>query len=148
MVRLVIFAYRQSFGLIDAADSAHESTESDDEFQICDICYSEEVNSLNMTSVLVLAIFIHMLHHPLQERKKLLQCSCCGQLVHPECLVPPLEDLVSGDWSCHSCKEQTEEFLQKKQAYIAELLKRFVIQKLLCGVEVVVFLPNYELWNC
>ncbi|KAH7536674.1 hypothetical protein FEM48_Zijuj03G0009500 [Ziziphus jujuba var. spinosa] len=83
------------------ADSAHESTESDDEFQICDICNSEE------------------------ERKKLLQCSCCGQLVHPACLVPPLEDLVSGDWSCHSCKEQTEEFLQKKQAYIAELLKRY-----------------------
>ncbi|KAF3448819.1 hypothetical protein FNV43_RR09532 [Rhamnella rubrinervis] len=82
-------------------DSAHDSAESDDEFQICDICNSEE------------------------ERKKLLQCSCCGQLVHPVCLVPPLEDLVSGDWSCHSCKEKTDDYLQRKQAYIAELLKRY-----------------------
>lgn len=27
-----------------AADSGHESTGSDDEFQICEICNSEEVN--------------------------------------------------------------------------------------------------------
>ncbi|PHU04117.1 Protein strawberry notch [Capsicum chinense] len=50
-------------------DSEYESTESDDdEFQICDICNSEE------------------------ERKKLLQCSCCSQLVHPACLVPPVAE--------------------------------------------------------
>ncbi|VVA22165.1 PREDICTED: strawberry notch [Prunus dulcis] len=82
-------------------DSAHESTESDDEFQICEICSSEE------------------------ERKKLLQCSCCGQLVHAACLIPPVTDVVSGDWSCHSCKERTEDFLKKKQEYIAELTKRY-----------------------
>ncbi|KAK9269142.1 hypothetical protein L1049_000911 [Liquidambar formosana] len=82
-------------------DSDHESTESDDEFQICEICNSEE------------------------ERKKLLHCSCCGQLVHPSCLVPPMIDIVSEDWSCHSCKEKTDEYLQARHAYLAELLKRY-----------------------
>lgn len=82
-------------------DSAHESTESDDEFQICEICNSEE------------------------ERKKLLQCSCCGQLVHSGCLVPPITDVIPSDWSCHSCKEKTEEYLQSRHAYLTELLKRY-----------------------
>ncbi|KAL0306070.1 UNVERIFIED_CONTAM: protein FORGETTER 1 [Sesamum radiatum] len=75
-------------------------TESDDEFQICNICNSEE------------------------ERKKLLQCSCCSQLVHPSCLIPPVVEVISGDWSCHSCKEKTEEYLRARQAYYEELLKR------------------------
>lgn len=82
-------------------DSAHESTESDDEFQICDICNLEE------------------------DRKKLLQCSCCSQLFHPACLVPPVMEIVIGDWSCHSCKEKTEEYLQARHAYLTELLKRY-----------------------
>lgn len=82
-------------------DSAHESTESDDEFQICEICIQEE------------------------ERKKLLRCSCCGQLVHPTCLQPPITELVSEDWSCHSCKEKTDEFLQARQVYLADLMKRY-----------------------
>ncbi|XP_057949637.1 protein FORGETTER 1 [Malania oleifera] len=82
-------------------DSEHESTESDDEFQICEICNTEE------------------------ERKKLLQCSCCGQLVHSTCLVPPIIDLVNEDWSCHSCKLKTDEYLQARHAYLAELLKRY-----------------------
>ncbi|XP_030965430.1 protein FORGETTER 1 isoform X2 [Quercus lobata] len=82
-------------------DSAHESTESDDEFQICDICNLEE------------------------DRKKLLQCSCCSQLFHPACLVPPVTEIVIGDWSCHSCKEKTEEYLQARHAYLTELLKRY-----------------------
>lgn len=82
-------------------DSAHESTESDDEFQICEICNSEE------------------------ERKKLLQCSCCGQLVHSGCLVPPITDVIPSDWSCHSCKEKTDEYLQSRHAYLTELLKRY-----------------------
>ncbi|KAL0398948.1 UNVERIFIED_CONTAM: protein FORGETTER 1 [Sesamum radiatum] len=76
-------------------------TESDDEFQICNICNSEE------------------------ERKKLLQCSCCSQLVHPSCLIPPVVEVISGDWSCHSCKEKTEEYLRARQAYYEELLKRY-----------------------
>ncbi|KAL6567599.1 udp-glycosyltransferase [Orobanche gracilis] len=75
--------------------------ESDDEFQICNICNSEE------------------------ERKKLLQCSCCSQLVHPACSVPPVVEVISGDWSCHSCKEKTEEYLRARQAYYEELLKRY-----------------------
>ncbi|XP_043807578.1 protein FORGETTER 1 isoform X2 [Manihot esculenta] len=83
------------------SDSAPESTESDDEFQICEICNTEE------------------------ERKKLLRCSCCGQLVHPACLVPPITDIVSEEWSCYSCKEKTDEFFQARQVYIAELLKRY-----------------------
>ncbi|KAK6934763.1 Zinc finger, PHD-finger, partial [Dillenia turbinata] len=82
-------------------DSEQDSTESDDEFQICEICNSEA------------------------ERKKLLQCSCCGQLVHPDCVVPPVMDLVPEDWSCHSCKLKTDEYLQAKNAYIAELKKRY-----------------------
>ncbi|KAF8036651.1 hypothetical protein BT93_C2393 [Corymbia citriodora subsp. variegata] len=83
------------------SDSVHDSTESDDEFQICAICNGEE------------------------GRKKLLQCSCCGQLVHPACLVPPMEDTVSEEWSCHSCKLKTEEYLQARHLYIQELLKRY-----------------------
>lgn len=82
-------------------DSEYDSNESDDEFQICEVCNGEE------------------------ERKKLLQCSCCSQLVHPACLVPPVIDLVPEDWSCHSCKEKTEEYLQARRAYMAELLKRY-----------------------
>ncbi|XP_058072327.1 protein FORGETTER 1 isoform X2 [Magnolia sinica] len=83
------------------SESDHESTESDDEFQFCEICSNEE------------------------EKKKLLRCSCCGRLVHPTCLVPPLTELPPEDWSCHSCTEKTEEYLQAKHAYVAELLKRY-----------------------
>ncbi|XP_004293788.1 PREDICTED: protein strawberry notch homolog 1 [Fragaria vesca subsp. vesca] len=83
------------------SDSAVESTESDDEFQICEICNAET------------------------ERKKLLHCSCCGQFVHAECLIPPVIDEVSEDWSCHSCKEKTDEYLQKREQYIADMKKRY-----------------------
>ncbi|XP_014490218.1 protein FORGETTER 1 isoform X2 [Vigna radiata var. radiata] len=82
-------------------DSGVESTDSDDEFQICEICTTEE------------------------ERKKLLQCSCCGKLVHSTCLMPPIGDVVPEEWSCHLCKEKTDEYLQARQAYIAELQKRY-----------------------
>ncbi|KAL9664096.1 hypothetical protein QQ045_019493 [Rhodiola kirilowii] len=80
-------------------DSAHES-DSDDEFQICDICNTEE------------------------ERRKLLECSCCARLVHPSCLDVPMVDMA-GDWSCISCKEKTEEYIIARRAYDAELLKRY-----------------------
>ncbi|PIN20889.1 hypothetical protein CDL12_06408 [Handroanthus impetiginosus] len=76
-------------------------TESDDEFQICNVCNSEE------------------------ERKKLLQCSCCSQLFHPACVVPPVVEVIYGDWACHSCKEKTEEYLRARQVYYEELLKRY-----------------------
>ncbi|XP_068654787.1 protein FORGETTER 1-like isoform X2 [Aristolochia californica] len=83
------------------SESDQESTESDDEFQICDICHSEG------------------------ERKKLLRCSCCGQLFHPACLDPPFVDVPLDDWSCPSCKLQTEEYLQAQRIYMTELLKRY-----------------------
>ncbi|XP_019432321.1 PREDICTED: protein strawberry notch isoform X2 [Lupinus angustifolius] len=82
-------------------DSAIESTDSDDEFQICEICTTEE------------------------ERKKLLKCSCCGKLVHSACLMPPIGDIVPEEWSCHLCKEKTDEYLIARQAYIEELQKRY-----------------------
>ncbi|KAJ9551193.1 hypothetical protein OSB04_015238 [Centaurea solstitialis] len=85
----------------ELADSGRESVESDDEFQICNICNSEA------------------------ERKKLLQCSCCGQLVHPACVVPPITDAIPASWSCHSCTEKTEEYLQARHIYVAELLRRY-----------------------
>ncbi|KAK1388246.1 hypothetical protein POM88_016428 [Heracleum sosnowskyi] len=68
-------------------DSEPESTESDDEFQICKSCKSE------------------------MEREKSLQCSCCKKLMHLACLVPPVKGPVSADWSCFPCKEKTEEYL-------------------------------------
>lgn len=63
---------------------------------------------------------------PLQESKALLKCSCCGKFVHSACLVPPIGDLVPEEWSCHWCKEKTDEYLQKRQAYIDELQKRSI----------------------
>ncbi|KAK1374202.1 Protein strawberry notch like [Heracleum sosnowskyi] len=78
-----------------------EPADSDDEFQICQICNSET------------------------ERKKLLQCSCCKQLMHPACSVPPVTGSVSADWSCLSCKEKTEECLQQRRVYLAQKLERY-----------------------
>lgn len=57
----------------------------------------------------------------------LLRCSCCARLVHPGCLVPPWTDLVSDDWSCYSCKEKTDEYFKARDAYVAELMKRYRI---------------------
>ncbi|KAL1537165.1 udp-glycosyltransferase [Salvia divinorum] len=100
-------------------------TESDDEFQICNICSLEG------------------------ERKKLLQCSCCSQLVHPACLVPPVVEVISEDWSCYSCKEKTEEFLRARQVYYEELLKRYegALERKLKFLEIIrsLDLPNNPL---
>ena len=46
--------------------------------------------------------------------------------MHPACLVPPITDLVPEKWSCYSCKEKTDEYMQARRAYIEELLKRFL----------------------
>jgi hypothetical protein len=83
------------------ADSADDSNDSDDEFQICQICSGED------------------------ERKKLLHCSECDKLFHPDCVVPPVIDLPSEAWICFSCKEKTEEYIQARRLYIAELQKRY-----------------------
>ncbi|KAL1559922.1 udp-glycosyltransferase [Salvia divinorum] len=100
-------------------------TESDDEFEICNICNLEG------------------------ERKKLLQCSCCSQLVHPACLVPPIVEVISWDWSCYSCKEKTEESFRARQAYYEELLKRYegALQRKLKFLEIIrsLDLPNNPL---
>ncbi|KAK1388244.1 hypothetical protein POM88_016422 [Heracleum sosnowskyi] len=82
-------------------DSEPEPADSDDEFQICQICNSEA------------------------ERKKLLQCSCCKQLMHPACSVLSVTGSVSADWSCVSCKEKTEEYLQQRRVYLAQKLERY-----------------------
>ncbi|CAH2067889.1 unnamed protein product [Thlaspi arvense] len=83
------------------ADSADDSNDSDDEFQICQICSGED------------------------ERKKLLHCSECDKLFHPDCVVPPVTDLPSEAWICYSCKEKTEEYIEARRLYIAELQKRY-----------------------
>lgn len=57
--------------LINAADTVNESTESDDEFQICEICNSEEVKVYNCLDVFK-AWFVSILYctHCLTAGKK------------------------------------------------------------------------------
>ncbi|KNA16468.1 hypothetical protein SOVF_088760 isoform A [Spinacia oleracea] len=86
----------ESFG----ESESDNDTESDDEFQICNMCNGEE------------------------DRKKLLKCACCGQLAHPSCLDPPVPD-VSEEWTCNSCQQKTDEYLQAQRAYVEELTKRY-----------------------
>lgn len=85
---------------VSESECDDESTESDDEFQICDICNGEE------------------------DRKKLLRCACCDQLVHPSCLDPPRTD-VSEEWTCDSCRQKTDEYLQERRVYIEAVTKRY-----------------------
>ncbi|KAK1384228.1 PHD-type domain-containing protein [Heracleum sosnowskyi] len=92
--------YQEESDTESEIDSEPEPADSDDEFQICRICNSEA------------------------ERKKLLQCSCCKQLMHPACSVLPVTGSVSADWSCVSCKEKTEEYLQQRCVYLAQKLER------------------------
>jgi hypothetical protein len=83
------------------ADSDHESTESDEDFQTCQICNTEEDTNL------------------------LLRCSVCATRVHPGCLTPPLTGMVTNDWSCYGCKEKVEGYLIARDAYLSELSKRY-----------------------
>ncbi|KAK1388247.1 hypothetical protein POM88_016425 [Heracleum sosnowskyi] len=93
--------YQEESDTESEIDSEPEPADSDDEFQICQICNSEA------------------------ERKKLLQCSCCKQLMHPACSVLSVTGSVSADWSCVSCKEKTEEYLQQRRVYLAQKLERY-----------------------
>eukprot|EP01018_Ginkgo_biloba_P030722 Gb_10957 [translate_table: standard] len=93
-------------------ESEHESADSDEEFQICDICITEDVRKNAAITT-----------------KELLRCSCCRKSVHPICLVPPEKYVSEGNWSCPTCKEQTAEYLQSRHAYIAELWKRYETAK-------------------
>ncbi|KAK1388251.1 hypothetical protein POM88_016429 [Heracleum sosnowskyi] len=70
--------YQEESDTESEIDSEPEPADSDDEFQICQICNSEA------------------------ERKKLLQY-----------------------WSCVSCKEKTEEYLQQRRVYLAQKLERY-----------------------
>ncbi|KAK1384231.1 hypothetical protein POM88_021966 [Heracleum sosnowskyi] len=92
--------YQEESDTESEIDSEPEPADSDDEFQICQICNSEV------------------------ERKKLLQCSCCKQLMHPACSVLPVTGSVSADWSCISCKEKPEEYLQLRRVYLAQKPER------------------------
>ncbi|XP_010429815.1 PREDICTED: protein strawberry notch-like [Camelina sativa] len=107
------------------AESADDSNDSDDEFQICQICSGED------------------------ERKKLLHCSECDKLFHPDCVVPPVTDLPSEAWICYSCKEKTEEYIQARRLYIAELQKRYeaALERKLKIIEIIraLNLPNNPL---
>ncbi|XP_078433295.1 RING/FYVE/PHD zinc finger superfamily protein isoform X2 [Wolffia australiana] len=86
-------------------DSDLVSSDSDSEFQICDVCNAEE------------------------ERNKLARCSSCGQLFHLSCVVPPLSDLPPVEWVCPPCKEKTDKYLLEKQSYVADLLNRYEAAK-------------------
>ncbi|KAK1397102.1 hypothetical protein POM88_006965 [Heracleum sosnowskyi] len=47
-------------------------------------------------------------------------------LMHPACLVPPVTGTVSADWSCPSCKEKTEEYLQQRRVYyLSQKVERY-----------------------
>ncbi|KAK8966364.1 hypothetical protein KSP40_PGU015633 [Platanthera guangdongensis] len=70
-------------------------------------------------------IFFTLNYVSVMDKKLLLRCSCCGQQVHPACLMPPYIDLIPDEWSCYSCKEKTDEYLHARDAYVAELLKRY-----------------------
>ncbi|KAL6659053.1 hypothetical protein ACP70R_003093 [Stipagrostis hirtigluma subsp. patula] len=82
-------------------ESDHESTESEEEFHTCQICNTEEGKSL------------------------LLYCSVCATRVHPRCLTPPWTGMVTDDWSCYGCKEKVEGYFKERDAYLAELSKRY-----------------------
>ncbi|XP_039816573.1 protein FORGETTER 1-like isoform X4 [Panicum virgatum] len=84
-----------------APESDHESTDSDEEFYMCQICNTEE------------------------EKSSLLYCSVCAARVHPSCLAPPWTDTLTDDWSCYGCKEKVENYFKERDAYLTELSKRY-----------------------
>jgi len=84
-----------------APESDHESTDSDEEFYMCQICNTEE------------------------EKSSLLYCSVCAACVHPGCLTPPWTDTLTDDWSCYGCKEKVENYFKERDAYLTELSKRY-----------------------
>ncbi|KAL8134766.1 hypothetical protein AgCh_009688 [Apium graveolens] len=93
--------YQEESDTESETDSEPESTESDDEFQICEICKDE------------------------LGRGKSLQCSSCKQLMHHACLDPPVTGPVSADWSCLSCSEKTEECIQQISVYLVQKVERY-----------------------
>ncbi|OEL13043.1 Protein strawberry notch-like protein 1, partial [Dichanthelium oligosanthes] len=82
-------------------ETDHESTDSDEELYMCQICNTEEEKSL------------------------LLYCSVCAVRVHPGCLTPPWTEILTDDWSCYGCKEKVENYFKERDAYLTELSKRY-----------------------
>ena len=89
------------------------------------ICSGEEVNVLNswaFASWFVFCVLICIFLE--QDRRKLLKCTCCGQLVHPSCLEPPTADVFE-EWTCNACEQKTEEYLEEYRVYIEIITKRW-----------------------
>ncbi|RLM74220.1 protein strawberry notch-like [Panicum miliaceum] len=82
------------------SESDHESTESDEEFHMCQICNTEEEKSL------------------------LLHCSGCSRHVHPNCLTPPWTGILTDDWACYTCKIVEDEEI-KQDVHVADFSKRY-----------------------
>ncbi|XP_062226679.1 protein FORGETTER 1-like isoform X2 [Phragmites australis] len=106
------------------SDSDHESTESDEEFHMCQICNTEEEKSL------------------------LLHCSGCCRHVHPNCLTPPWTGMMTDDWSCYTCK-MVEGEEEEQDAHVADFSKRYdtAVEKKLKILDVIrsLDLPNNPL---
>ncbi|KAL5214680.1 hypothetical protein ABZP36_003832 [Zizania latifolia] len=81
------------------SESDHGSTESDEEFHMCQICNTEEEKSL------------------------LLHCSGCSRHVHPNCLTPPWTGILTDDWSCYTCKKLGDE--NEQDAHVADFSQRY-----------------------
>lgn len=47
--------------------------------------------------------------------------------MHPNCLIPPWTGPIDDDWSCHSCRDKTDEFFKARDQYVAELSKRYTV---------------------
>ncbi|CAN6276875.1 unnamed protein product [Urochloa humidicola] len=106
------------------SESDHESTESDEEFHMCQICNTEEEKSL------------------------LLHCSGCSRHVHPSCLTPPWTGMMTDDWACYTCKIVEDE--EKEQdAHVADFSKRYdaAVEKKLKILDIIrsLDLPNNPL---
>ncbi|XP_052151662.1 protein FORGETTER 1-like [Oryza glaberrima] len=82
------------------SESDHGSTESDEEFHMCQICNTEE------------------------EKTLLLHCSGCSRHVHPGCLTPPWTGVLTDDWSCYTCKKLEGEE-NEQDAHVADFSQRY-----------------------
>ncbi|KAG2568646.1 hypothetical protein PVAP13_7NG407100 [Panicum virgatum] len=106
------------------SESDHESTESDEEFHMCQICNTEEEESL------------------------LLHCSGCSRHVHPSCLMPPWTGMMTDDWTCYTCKVVEDEEIEQ-DANVADFSKRYdaAVEKKLKILDIIrsLDLPNNPL---
>ena len=64
----------------------------------------------------------------IQVLEQLLECTRCGNVVHPACLAPPLAEKPDGDWFCYGCGEKTTDYQRERRRYIAEVWHRYGLQ--------------------